>query len=108
MDFKFINSTFEKAEITDNLSICMRYAKAFMTKEIHTGLIFYGNSGTGKTFNSACIGNYLMDRGKSVLVLNLACYLTNLKAQWSSMETEVLKKFQSATSLLSTISGQKK
>ena len=92
VDLKFINSTFEKAEMTDNLAVCMRYAKAFMTKEIHTGLIFYGNSGTGKTFNSACIGNYLMDRGKSVLVLNLAYYLTNLKAQWSSIETEVLRK----------------
>lgn len=92
VDFKFVNSTFEKAETTDNLSICLRYAKAFMTKEVHTGLIFYGNSGTGKTFNSACIGNYLMDRGKSVLALNLAFYLTNLKNQWGSIETEVLKK----------------
>lgn len=39
------------------------------------GIIFYGGVGTGKTFASGCIANYLMSRGKSVLVINLGLYL---------------------------------
>ena len=92
IDSKFLNSTFEKADFTENLSICKRYAQAFMIKDVRVGLILYGNSGTGKTFDSACIGNYLMERGKSVMALNLGLYLSRLKLEWSTMEVEVLKK----------------
>lgn len=92
IDSKFLNSVFENAEFTENISVCKRYAEALMKKKVSAGLILYGNSGTGKSFSSACIGNYLMERGKSVFAINLGLYLAKLKSEWSRMETEVLDK----------------
>lgn len=89
---KFLNSTFENAQITENLSICKKYAEAFLKKEANVGLILYGNSGTGKTFDSACIANYLMKNGKSVIALNLGLYLSRIRLEWSNMEFDVLDK----------------
>ena len=100
IDSKFLNSTFEKADFTENLSICKRYAQAFMIKDVRVGLILYGNSGTGKTFDSACIGNYLMERGKSVMALNLGLYLARLKSDWSRTETEILDKISECDLLI--------
>ncbi len=92
IDNKFLNSTFEKAYHTKNLALCRKYAEAFLTKDVQVGLILYGSPGTGKSFDSACIANYLMEHGKSVLALNLGLYLNRLKLEWSNIEIEVLRK----------------
>lgn len=91
---KFLSSTFENANMKrdNNINICKRYADSFLKKNVDVGLILYGNSGTGKTFDSACIANYLMQQGKSVLALNLALYLTKLKSEWNEAEIDILDK----------------
>lgn len=52
----YMKSAYEKA---------LRFAETFDTT--HANLLLMGNAGTGKTFLSACIANYALARGKSVL-----------------------------------------
>ena len=100
IDNKFLNSTFENADATENISVCKKFAEAFTKKKVNVGLILYGDSGTGKSFASACIGNYLMERGKSVMALNLGLYLARLKSDWSRTETEILDKISECNLLI--------
>ena len=100
IDNKFLNSTFENADATENISVCKKFAEAFTKKKVNVGLILYGDSGTGKSFASACIGNYLMERGKSVMALNLGLYLARLKSDWSRTETEILDKISECDLLI--------
>lgn len=95
IDEKFLKSTFEKADETRNNKICKIYAKAFFKKDKEkngVGMLLYGDSGTGKTFDSACIANYLMARGKSVMALSMGLYFSRLKKEWSDIEVEILRK----------------
>ena len=42
--------------------------REFFEKRQADRTVVYGGVGTGKTFATACIANYLMERGKTVLV----------------------------------------
>ena len=53
IDNKFLNSAFENAEVTENISVCKKFAEAFTKKKVNVGLILYGDSGTGKSFASS-------------------------------------------------------
>ena len=101
IDNKFLNSLFETADFTEkHMEIAKKYAEKFIEKNCDVGILFYGNSGTGKTFASSCIGNYLMERGKSVMALNLGLYLARLKSDWSRTETEILDKISECDLLI--------
>ena len=101
IDNKFLNSLFEKADFTEkHMEIAKKYAEKFIEKDCDVGILFYGNSGTGKTFASACIGNYLMERGRNVIALNIGLYLTELKQEWSRKETELLHKISKCDLLI--------
>ena len=101
IDNKFLNSLFEKADCTGkHMEIAKKYAEKFIEKNCDVGILFYGNSGTGKTFASACIGNYLMERGRNVIALNIGLYLTELKQEWSRKETELLHKISKCDLLI--------
>ncbi|MDU1912078.1 MAG: AAA family ATPase, partial [Fusobacterium sp.] len=79
MDKKFLNSRFENADMnSDHMQLAKKYAESFLKKDKKEGILFYGGVGTGKTFVSACIGNYLMERGKTVIVINLGLYFNKL------------------------------
>ena len=92
VDSKFLKSTFEIADMSEKyMKVALRYAKSFMEKKMDIGIIFYGGVGTGKTFASGCIANYLMSRGKSVFVINLGLYLLKLTKEWGQGEMELLK-----------------
>lgn len=92
MDSKFLKSTFEIADMSEKyMKVALRYAKSFMEKKMDIGIIFYGGVGVGKTFATACIANYLMNRGKSVFVINLGLYLLKLTKEWGQGEMELLK-----------------
>lgn len=93
IDKKLVNSRFENAEMTDrHMSLCKRYAEKFVkVGTAPQGLLMYGSVGTGKTFASACIANYLMDNNKTVLVMNLGLYLMKLKKEWDEAESNVLE-----------------
>lgn len=43
-----------------------------------TGLLFWGDVGTGKTFIAACIANALIDRGVPVMMTNFSRVLSDL------------------------------
>ncbi len=92
MDSRFLKSNFEGADMSgEYMKLALRYAKSFMKKRMDIGIIFYGGVGTGKTFASGCIANYLMSRGKSVFVINLGLYLLKLTKEWGQGEMELLK-----------------
>ena len=92
MDSRFLKSNFEGADMSgEYMKLALRYAKSFMKKKMDIGIIFYGGVGVGKTFATACIANYLMNRGKSVFVINLGLYLLKLTKEWGQGEMELLK-----------------
>ncbi|MGL5190154.1 MAG: ATP-binding protein, partial [Cetobacterium sp.] len=93
VDKKFIESNFEKADLKDkHMILAKKYAEKFILKgTLEKGIIFFGNPGTGKTFASACISNYLMENNKTVLALSLGAYLSKLKQEWEQAERDVLK-----------------
>lgn len=58
---------------------CKNYVKHFEAfKRDGKGLILWGNTGTGKTFFSACISNELINRGYSVIMTNLSQIMNHL------------------------------
>lgn len=68
-----------------------RYAKRVVEENnFNRGIVFIGDSGTGKTFTSSCIANYLMDNGKTVLVINFGLYLNRVKREWAEAENDIL------------------
>lgn len=93
VDSKFLNSKFENAEIKEShMLISKKYAEKFIeSKKAPQGIMLYGTVGTGKTFASACISNYLMEHGKTVLVMNLGLYINKIQREWAEAENSVLE-----------------
>lgn len=62
-----LEKTFDKDDKKggEEITIAKRYAEQFPMGS--DGLVFYGDTDKGKTFASACIANYLLDKGYSVL-----------------------------------------
>lgn len=91
VDVKFIESKFENADLTEkHMRLAKRYAEVFLEKNLTEGIIFFGNSGTGKTYASACISNYLLENKKTVLAINMTSYLNKLKTDFN-LENIILK-----------------
>lgn len=101
IDKKFLKSSFEVADMSQrHMQASLRYAKRFMEKELDVGILFYGDVGTGKTFATACIANYLMNRGKNVLVINLGLYLLKLTREWGEAENKILNVVENCDLLI--------
>ena len=101
MDKKFFKSTFEVADMEERyMKLAFRYAKSFLKKEMKSGILFYGGVGTGKTFASSCIANYLMKKGKSVLLINLGLYFNKLSKEWGEAETKILQEVEKCDLLI--------
>lgn len=63
------DARFETATQSAELTGCRKYAKNFgYMKSLGSGLLLWGNPGTGKTFAAACIANHLIDTGRPVLM----------------------------------------
>ena len=92
IDTKFLRSRFENDRYGDKyLKFAKRYAKRVVEENnFNRGIVFIGDSGTGKTFTSSCIANYLMDNGKTVLVINFGLYLNRVKREWAEAENDIL------------------
>ena len=96
MDNKFLKSRFENADMESNhMQLAKMYVENFLKKDKPIGLLFYGGVGTGKTFVTACIANYLMEKGKTVLVINLGLYLNKLSREWGDAEKIFLEQAES-------------
>lgn len=66
----FENDDQRNTEITD---LCCRYVRHFSEmKRIENGILFYGESGKGKTFYAACIANALIQNEIPVLITSLS------------------------------------
>ena len=95
MDSKFIKSTFKNADMDNQqMQLAQKYVESFMKKDKQEGMLFYGGVGTGKTFTTACIANYLMERGKTVIVINLGLYLNKLTIEWAEAEMNILEQVE--------------
>ena len=92
IDIKFLKSKFENDKYNEKyIKISKRYAKEVLeNKNMSKGIIFMGDSGVGKTFASSCIANYLMENGKTVLIINFGLYLNRVKREWAEAENDVL------------------
>lgn len=92
VDSKFKEATFDIADMSDKHMVVMKkYGASFITKDTNMGIMLYGDVGTGKTYASACLSNYLMDNGKTVLALSLNNYINKLKREWAEAEKDVLE-----------------
>lgn len=78
---KYVNSTFDKSDDSDEMSVGRNYVKHF--KEFRRdgkGLLLYGNTGTGKSHMAACIANELLNQGYLVKMTNISTKVTELQA----------------------------
>ncbi len=58
----------------ENMQNIKKYCESFASEfdKRRKSLVFYGDTGLGKTFMSSCIAKYLMDNGKTVLYIRAA------------------------------------
>lgn len=98
-DMKFENSYFpenskKSAYEKKFISFCDNFDKALSRG---TGILMLGNAGTGKTFYSNCIRNYLEEEGNSVLYMSCSSYLNDMKSNgFEQREVQLLKMARSA------------
>lgn len=60
---------FETAENTPEIAKCRKYVERWEEmKAGNSGLLFWGNTGNGKTHAAACIANALIDRGVPAMI----------------------------------------
>lgn len=76
MDRKYDNARFENFKVTQynerNLKLAKRYAERFdQMLEKNQGLLFWGDTGTGKSWTAACIANYLLEHRTTVMMTSL-------------------------------------
>lgn len=68
----FKKMKFENAIECKEKNKAMKYCENFETMiKNKIGIMFYGNTGTGKTFLAGCIANYLIEKGYKVTMLNV-------------------------------------
>lgn len=96
IDDKFYSSRFENADEDNIIIFLKKYADKFLTSDkVPAGLYLYGNVGTGKTYGVSCLANKLMEKGKTVLIMNLGLYLVKIKSEFKvgvsgDIESEIL------------------
>ena len=100
LDERFKNSTFDRFEVTKynerNLKLCRRYATGFNEMiEKNQGLLFWGDTGTGKSFAAACIVNYLLDH-KIPAVMTSIMRLTEMIMNKEEQESTIINRLNRA------------
>lgn len=103
MDKKYREVTFDKYEVREEnkkvFEMAKKYADRFqdMYKK-NQGLLLYGPVGTGKSFTAACIGNYLLDNAKPVIMTSFVKILQDI---WENdREAECITILNSASLLI--------
>jgi DNA replication protein DnaC len=83
-DWTFANDDKQNAEVSNAMR---KYANQFEDfKKSGTGLLLFGNVGTGKTYYAACIANELIDRGYKVLMTNFARLTNQLQGKFEGKQ----------------------
>lgn len=71
----------------------IRYCKKWdEIKANNTGILFYGNVGTGKTFYAACIANELIEQGIPVLMTNVTLLISAMSKNFEENKTNILNQ----------------
>lgn len=103
MDKKYREVTFDKYEVREEnkkvFEMAKKYADRFqdMYKK-NQGLLLYGPVGTGKSFTAACIGNYLLNNAKLVIMTSFVKILQDI---WENdREAEYITILNSASLLI--------
>lgn len=103
MDKKYREVTFDKYEVREEnkkvFEMAKKYADRFqdMYKK-NQGLLLYGPVGTGKSFTAACIGNYLLNNAKPVIMTSFVKILQDV---WENdREAEYITILNSASLLI--------
>lgn len=84
MDKRFESCTFERFKITKEnykyKNLALKYAAKFnRMREENIGLLIYGVPGTGKSYLSFCIANYLLNKGVSVIATTSSRILQRIR-----------------------------
>lgn len=84
-DWTFANDDRQNERISNAMQ---RYVDQFESdfRKSGTGLLLYGNVGTGKTYYAACIANELIDRGYKVLMTNFARLTNQLQGKFEGKQ----------------------
>lgn len=84
LSWTFANDDRSNEKVTN---ACMRYVERFDEfMKMGKGLLFYGNTGTGKTYAACEIANALIDKGYPVLVTNFARILNTLQGTFEKQD----------------------
>lgn len=89
MDRKYREDTFEKYEVTSENQKAFNLAKKYAVRfsemyQKNQGLLLYGPVGTGKSFTAACIGNYLLNHARPVIMTSFVKILQDI---WEKRQT---------------------
>lgn len=103
MDKKYREVTFDKYEVREENKKVFETAKKYVDRfqdmyKKNQGLLLYGPVGTGKSFTAACIGNYLLDNAKPVIMTSFVKILQDI---WENdREAEYITILNSASLLI--------
>ena len=109
MDDKFSVCTFDNWELDNtnkkSYSLGVRYCEKWDDiKKENIGLILHGEPGTGKTFLSFCIANYLLNRYVPVIAISTIGILSRIKETYNNhgteAEAEIIRTIQNADLLI--------
>lgn len=88
-DDEMLNWQFERDDRTNErvTNIALKYVENFETmREGGKGLLFYGKTGTGKTFVAACIVNALIDKGYPCMVTSLSRLINTISGMYDGKQ----------------------
>ena len=75
--------------------VCRRYVDHWREmRASNTGILFYGDVGTGKSFLACCIANALLEQAVSVSVTNLPKLLNRLQGAYAGDKQEMVDHLQ--------------
>lgn len=103
MDKKYREVTFDKYEVREENKKVFEMAKKYVDRfqdmyKKNQGLLLYGPVGAGKSFTAACIGNYLLDNAKPVIMTSFVKILQDI---WENdREAEYITILNSASLLI--------
>lgn len=103
MDKKYREVTFDKYEVREENKKVFEMAKKYVDRfqdmyKKNQGLLLYGPVGTGKSFTAACIGNYLLNNAKPVIMTSFVKILQDI---WENdREAEYITILNSASLLI--------
>ena len=90
-DYTFAN---DKGYNSSEIKTAQKYAEHWNEmKSESTGLLLWGDVGTGKTFIAACIANALIEKGVSVLMTNFSKILNSLSAMFDVDRNKFIESF---------------